>query len=137
MKSTTKFLLASASLMLAFSIVAPALHAQDAQQTTTTRESTTTTDVGAPPLPPEQMAAPMPGYAEFGYKDDNFAAHRGYNDGYNKGISDRSTGHSYRPTSDRYYNHPIGYNGGGISKGEYDRVYREAFLHGYERGFRK
>jgi hypothetical protein len=85
----------------------------------------------APGMPP-----PSPGYRDFGYAPDNFAAHRGYNDGYDKGISDHNTGHSYRPTSDHYYNHPIGYAGGPLSKHEYDRIYREAFLHGYERGYR-
>jgi hypothetical protein len=90
-----------------------------------------------PPPPGTQMPEAMPGYAEFGYAPDNYAAHRGYNDGYNKGISDHDTGHSYRPTSDHYYNHPIGYAGGAVSHSEYDRIYKEAFLHGYERGYRR
>lgn len=118
-----------------------ALHAQD-QQTTTTRESTTS-DNGVATTTRESttttsgpLGAPSPGYADFGYQPDNVAAHRGYNDGYDKGISDHNTGHSYRPTSDHYYNHPIGYNGGALSKDEYNRIYKEAFLHGYERGYR-
>jgi hypothetical protein len=84
----------------------------------------------------QQMAPPAPGYGTYGYAPENMAAHHGYNDGYDKAISDRTTGHSYRPTSDHYYNHPIGYPGGPMSKHEYDRIYREAFLHGYERGYR-
>jgi hypothetical protein len=88
-----------------------------------TRETTTTTTA--------------PGYADFGFAPDNVAAHHGYTDGYDKGISDHNTGHSYRPTSDHYYNHPIGYDGGALSHDEYNRIYRDAFLKGYERGYRK
>jgi hypothetical protein len=116
--------IAPAAMLVLFS-AAPRLHAQAMQQqTTTTRTTTTTTDS-------------MPGYADFGYTNDNYAAHHGYQDGYNKGISDHNTGHSFRPTSDHYYNHPIGYNGGPESQSDYNRIYREAFLHGYERGYRQ
>jgi hypothetical protein len=133
MKAQNKFLIAAAGVMLSAGLAAQTVYAQDTQ-TTTTRETTTTTE--GMQGPPSQMEAPMPGYADFGYAPDNYAAHRGYNDGYNKGMSDHNTGHSYRPTSDHYYNHPIGYNGGALSHDEYNRIYREAFLHGYERGYR-
>lgn len=138
MRNFHKILLPAAGMAITL-FVAQALHAQDAQ-TTTTRETTTTTNQAVPPPPPPPetttvIAAPMPGFTDY-YSVDNYAAHRGYNDGYNKGISDHNTGHSYRPTSDHYYNHPIGYNGGPTSKDEYDRVYREAFLKGYEHGYR-
>jgi hypothetical protein len=150
MTKRIKFLLATATMttgLLTAGGLATKAHAQEpVQQTTTTRETTTnadgtgsmtresTTTTTAPAGP---LGAPMPGYTDFGYAPDNYAAHHGYNDGYDKGISDHNTGHSYRPTSDHYYNHPIGYNGGPISQKDYDRIYKEAFLHGYERGYRK
>jgi hypothetical protein len=152
MKANFKFLLAATALtsgLMLTGALAPAAQAQVQEQTTTTRqttmspdgttpvvssETTTTRSDGMAPAPP--LAAPMPGYETFGYSTDNYAAHRGYNDGYDKGVSDHNTGHSYRPTSDHYYNHPIGFNGGPVTQDEYNRVYREAFLHGYERGYR-
>lgn len=118
----------------ALAVMSPALHAQE--QTTTTSESTTTTSNGMMP-PPPPMAAPMPGYADFGYQMDNYAARRGYNEGYDKGVSDHDTGHSFRYKDDNNYRHPMGYHGGPMSKDEYDRIYREAYVHGYERGYRR
>jgi hypothetical protein len=93
---------------------------------------------GPPPPPPggQMQGEPLPGYGDFGYRPDDYAARNGYHDGYDKGMSDHNTGHSFRPTSDHYYNHPIGYHGQ-IPHHEYDRIYREAFLHGYERGYKR
>jgi hypothetical protein len=122
--------MAGLALLLAGSAT---LNAQDAQ-TTTSSETTTTTN-GMTPLPP--LVAPMPGYETFGYTADNYAAHRGYNEGYNKGISDHDTGHSFRYKDDNSYRHPMGYKGGPISKSEYERVYREAYVHGYQKGYRR
>ncbi len=127
MTRTLKYFLASfavaGGIALALGSTTPLLAQMQEQQTTVTR-TTTTTDT--------------PGYADFGYAADNVAAHNGYHDGYDKGISDRSTGHSYRPTNDHYYTHPIGYVKGNtpMTKDQYERVYREAFLHGYERGYK-
>jgi len=145
MKRKTKSLLAgmAVSTGLMFACGTPlALHAQDQQQTTTTHESTTsdngmaTTTRESTTTTSGSVGPVSPGYADFGYAPDNVAAHHGYTDGYDKGISDHNTGHSYRPTSDHYYNHPIGYSSGAMSHDDYNRIYREAFLHGYERGYR-
>ncbi len=114
----------------------PKMYAQE--QTTTTSESTTVrTEGGVPPGPPMAMAAPDPGYADNGWGMDNMAARHGYNDGFDKGLGDKQAGHSYRPQNVHLYNHPTGYQGGPMSKSEYDRIYKEAFLKGYERGFRR
>jgi hypothetical protein len=135
MKTALKLMLPVASLALF--VAGPALlHAQDAQQTTTSESTTTTTTDGAA-RPPAVVLEVRPGYADFHYEAGNYAAHRGYNEGFDKGVSDHDTGHSFRYKDDNSYRHPMGDNQGAMSKGDYDRIYREAYVHGYERGFRR
>ena len=112
-------------------------HAQE--QTTTPSESMTTTTNGAPPPPMamQDMPAPQPGYETFGYPMNDRARRRGYNDGYDKGISDHDTGHSFRYKDDNAYRHPEGYMNGPMPKDVYEREYREAFVNGYEKGYRR
>jgi hypothetical protein len=77
------------------------------------------------------------GYSRGGYNYENNVARRfGYQDGYNEGLNDRRTGHSYRPTHDSSYRHADrGYEHNFGSRGYYKQVYREAYMQGYSRGF--
>jgi hypothetical protein len=133
MKNAFKLMLPMAGLALLLA-GSTRLNAQDSQ-TTTTSESTTTTTDGAPAQPAVVLEV-RPGYADFHYTADNYAAHRGYNEGYDKGISDHDTGHSFRYKDDNSYRHPMGDNQGAMPKADYDRIYREAYVRGYERGYR-
>ena len=132
MKNALKLMLPMAGLALLLACSAR-LNAQDTQ-TTTTSESTTTTTNGMPAPPAEVTLEVRPGYADYHYAADNYAAHRGYNEGYDKGVSDHDTGHSFRYKDDNSYRHPMGDNRGGLSKSEYDRIYREAWNEAEKRG---
>jgi hypothetical protein len=80
---------------------------------------------------------------QYGYRNSdpaNATAHRarsyGYNDGLAEGERDRRTGHSFRPThSDRYEDASDHGNHDGMSRDEFKRIYREAYFHGYQRGY--
>jgi hypothetical protein len=63
------------------------------------------------------------------------AAHWGYQDGFNDGSHDRATGHSFRPTHDSNYKHAPEYGHPPIRRDEYKNIYREAYVHGYEKGY--
>ena len=128
MNRTTKFLFGSLAVAAGLTLTSSLATAQIQQEQQTTVTRTTTTSMSSDP-----------GYSDFGYANDNVAAHNGYHDGYDKGISDHNTGHTFRPTNDHYYTHPIGYVKGTtpMTKDQYEKVYREAFLHGYERGYKK
>jgi len=132
MKNALKLMLPMAGLALLLAC-STRLNAQDSQTTTTSE--TTTTSNGAPA--PGVVLEVRPGYADFHYDASNYAAHRGYNEGFDKGVSDHDTGHSFRYKDDNSYRHPMGDNHGGMSKGDYDRIYREAYVRGYERGYRR
>jgi hypothetical protein len=87
-----------------------------------------------------QYAAPPrdPGYSAFYHDSEdapNYAAHWGYHDGLADGSHDRETGHSFRPTHDSAYKHAPEYGHPPIGRDEYKNIYREAYVHGYEKGY--
>ncbi len=60
----------------------------------------------------------------------------GYHDGLAEGERDRMTGHSFRPThSDRYEDASDHGNHDGMSRDQFKGIYREAYFHGYQRGY--
>jgi hypothetical protein len=60
----------------------------------------------------------------------------GYNDGLREGSDDRSTGHSYRPTSDTGYRLATnGYQAQFGSRDQYKQAYRQAYQQGYQQGY--
>jgi hypothetical protein len=60
----------------------------------------------------------------------------GFQDGYNDGVNDRRTGHSFRPTHDDNYHHADrGYYPGFGSKNYYKQIYREGYEDGYRQGY--
>jgi len=130
MKTSSRFLTVATGLLFAG---LPSTATMNAQQTIPPPPDTAMQQEQPPPV---DNQPPIPGYADYGYKLDEYAAYNGYHDGYDKGMSDRNTGHSYRPTEDHIYNDPPGFKGGKYSRDEYKKVYREAFLRGYERGYR-
>lgn len=76
------------------------------------------------------------GYGQYYQEGErpNFGARRGYSTGYEMGVSDRTTGHSYRPTHLDEFKH-IPDPPPGVSRDEFKHVYREAFVRGYQRGY--
>ncbi len=87
-----------------------------------------------------QYGAPPrdPGYSAFYHDSEdapNYAAHWGYHDGFADGAHDRETGHSFRPTHDNAYKHAPEYSHPPIGREEYKNLYREAYVHGYEKGY--
>jgi hypothetical protein len=77
-------------------------------------------------------------YRGDGDRDDyaDSARRLGYQDGYNDGIRDRRTGHSFRPThSDHYEDADRGYNRSFGDKKYYKQAYREGYRQGYDRGY--
>lgn len=67
---------------------------------------------------------------------DDYARRLGSEDGYNDGIRDRRTGHSFRPThSDHYEDADRGYDRRFGDKRYYKQVYREGYRQGYDRGY--
>jgi hypothetical protein len=74
-------------------------------------------------------------YGRDGYRTES-PRRIGYQDGFNDGLSDRRTGHSYRPTHDGNYRHADrGYNYSFGSKGYYKQIYREGYEQGYSQGY--
>lgn len=64
------------------------------------------------------------------------ASQFGYQDGYNDGLRDRQTGHSFRPTQDdSYKSGDHGYSSTLGSKDAYKQMYRQAYMSGYQRGY--
>jgi hypothetical protein len=45
------------------------------------------------------------------------------------------TGHNFRPTHDSNYKHAPEYGHPPIQRDEYKNIYREAYVHGYEKGY--
>src|SRR5229473_7544955 len=57
----------------------------------------------------------------------------GYQDGYNDGLRDRQTGHSFRPThDDNYRDANRGWDSRMVSSNDYKYAYRQAYSNGYE-----
>jgi hypothetical protein len=72
-----------------------------------------------------------------GYGVDS-ARRFGSQDGFNDGLRDRRTGHSFRPTHDDNFKHADrGYNRSFGSKSYYKQVYRESYEQGYDSGWRR
>lgn len=74
------------------------------------------------------------------YRDRNyvadFARRMGRQDGFNDGLRDRRTGHSFRPTHDSSYKHADnGYEWRFGNKNEYKAFYREGYAQGYAQGY--
>lgn len=66
----------------------------------------------------------------------NNARQYGYQDGYNDGLRDRQTGHSFRPThDDNYRDANRGWDSRMVSSNDYKYAYRQAYSNGYERGY--
>jgi hypothetical protein len=66
----------------------------------------------------------------------NTARQFGTQDGYNDGLRDRRTGHSFRPTHGHNYKHADrGYERRFGNKGGYKRAYREAYARAYQDGY--
>ena len=76
-----------------------------------------------------------PSYQRAGRVSRTTAAHWGYQDGFTDGSHDRATGHSFRPTHDSAYKHAPEYGHPPIGRDEYKNIYREAYVHGYEKGY--
>jgi hypothetical protein len=68
-------------------------------------------------------------------RNESPASRWGYQDGFNDGSHDRATGHSFLPTHDSNYKHAPEYEHLPIPRDEYKNIYREAYVHGYERGY--
>lgn len=76
------------------------------------------------------------GYGEY-YQEQgrpNFGARRGYSIGFDMGVSDRRTGHSFRPTHLDEFKH-VPEAPPGVPRDEFKHFYREAFVRGYQRGY--
>lgn len=66
------------------------------------------------------------------------ARQQGYSYGMNVGASDAQRGQSYNPQRSRYYRNPsAGYNSSYGNRGQYQQVFRDAFLQGYREGFQR
>jgi hypothetical protein len=72
------------------------------------------------------------------YQEDripNYAARWGFHAGEVNGQRDRDTGHSYRPSHDDAYKHVPSSDGIPVPRDEFKRIYREAYIHGYDAGY--
>jgi hypothetical protein len=75
------------------------------------------------------------GYGNYGYQE---ARNRGYQDGLQTGANDASRRQSYDPQRSHYYrNATYGYDRSYGNKEQYKDVYRNAFVQGYNEGFRR
>ena len=87
------------------------------------------------------VPAPDPGYGLY-YQDSagapNVASRWGYNDGWEDGRHDRNHGGTAQEVEekDRYTIPPDHGSHAGVTRDQYIRVYRQAYLHGYEHGSR-
>jgi hypothetical protein len=80
------------------------------------------------------------GYGNGGYYGRNSSVGQarqfGYQDGYNDGLRDRQTGHSFRPTQDSNYQHATnGYNSSLGDQNQYKQNYRQSYSSGYQNGY--
>jgi hypothetical protein len=67
----------------------------------------------------------------------NFAAQSGFDDGYEQGLKDGRSRHENDPIAESWYrNGDRGYNSRYGSRDVYKANYRNAFVQGYERGYR-
>ena len=83
---------------------------------------------------------PQPGYGLY-YQDSagapNVASRWGYNDGWEDGRHDRNHGEAVQvQVKDRYTMPPDHGVHAGMTRDQYIKVYRQAYIHGYEHGSR-
>jgi hypothetical protein len=83
---------------------------------------------------------PDPGYSLY-YQDSagapNVASRWGYNDGWEDGRHDRNHGDTLQTQEkDRYITPPEHGGHAGITRDQYMRIYRQAYIHGYQHGSR-
>lgn len=88
----------------------------------------------------EYLPPPDPGYHLYFHDDDGpfeKPERWGYHDGWLQGRLDRSEGHQRNPTTDASEDRRQLHGTSGSLVGEqYRRVYRSAYLRGYEHGYR-
>lgn len=86
------------------------------------------------------MPPPDPGYGLYYHGDHGLieqAIRWGYHEGWKQGREDRDRGHEADPKgSENYRRAPEHRNNPGLSREQYRRVYRNAFVRGYEHGYR-
>ena len=63
------------------------------------------------------------------------ARQQGYRYGMTVGAADAQRGQSYNPQRSRYFRRPDGYNSYYGNRGQYNQVFRNAFVQGYREGF--
>jgi hypothetical protein len=84
--------------------------------------------------PPDEPA----GYGDYYHENTqspDLPARWGYRAGFDDGASDAAKGHSYRPTEDDHFKKVPEIPMTGMSRQQIKDRYREAYVHGYERGF--
>jgi hypothetical protein len=70
--------------------------------------------------------------------DGSSAASNGYKDGFDAGREDAREKRSYDPRRPKLYREgDRGYSGSSVSRDDYKRDYRDAFIQGYEQGYRE
>lgn len=75
------------------------------------------------------------GYSNYGYQ---VARNRGYQDGLQTGASDANRRQSYDPQRSHFFkNATYGYDRSYGNKEQFKQVYRDAFVQGYNEGFRR
>jgi len=75
-------------------------------------------------------------YAPGSDANGNVAIQNGFQDGANDGLQDRQSGHSSRATKHRTYERGNrGYEASFGSKDQFKASYRQAYIHGYEKGY--
>jgi hypothetical protein len=75
-------------------------------------------------------------YAPGSDANGNVATQNGFQDGANDGLQDRQSGHSSRATKHRTYERGNrGYEATFGSKDQFKASYRQAYIHGYEKGY--
>ena len=73
-----------------------------------------------------------------GYYGNQIALSRGYQDGLYTGQNDARRGQSYNPQRSHFYRDATdGYDRRFGNRGQYKQAFRNAFLRGYEEGFRR
>ena len=84
--------------------------------------------------PPE---APQ-GYSDYYHEQmtaPDIPARWGFRRGYDDGMKDREKGHSFRPTEGEHFREVPEIHNTGMNRNEIKEHFRQAYMHGYERGF--
>lgn len=90
--------------------------------------------------PGSYVPLPQPGYSLY-YQDSagapNVASRWGYNDGWEDGRHDRNHGETAKVEEKERYTMPPEHGvHAGMTRDQYIKVYRQAYMHGYEHGSR-